>query len=221
MCETVDFYREYEKKYSCEFSNTLRAHRSQLFQFITNFTIAHARLKFDRNFCSQNEIKFKNISFRSILEKFVTIKKNKFSDVTELKNEISFFNLSKSTLIFLPLKWESFFAKNKIESDNAKNCESDSSKNEEDNTENFQVKINFIKITQLFDKNDANSKKNKIPNLKSQSGFCYQRPVKFKTIRFDKTMSRIFRLLPLNLGGRGYRFNMTLESRISRFKLIK
>ena len=60
---------------------------------------------------------------------------------------------------------------------------------------------------------------NKIPNLKSQSGFCYQRPVKFKTIRFDKTMSRISRLLPLNLGGRGYRFNMTLESRISRWKI--
>jgi hypothetical protein len=104
LCETVDFYREYEEKYSCKFSNTLRAHRSQLFQFITDFKIAQARLKFDRNFCSQNEIKFKNIFFKSILEKFVTIKKNKFSDVTELKNEISLFNLSKSTIIFLPLK---------------------------------------------------------------------------------------------------------------------
>ena len=111
----------------------------------------------------------------------------------------------------MPKNWESFFHENKSESDNANCRESDPSKIERDNFKNFE-------------QNDANLKKNPklfnsdfLPHFFWKTGFCSQRPFKFKTIRFAKTLSRTSILLALNLGGRGYRFNMTLESKISRF----
>ena len=48
LCETVDFYYEFEEKNSCEFSDSLRKNRSKLYKFITNLRIAQAALKFSK-----------------------------------------------------------------------------------------------------------------------------------------------------------------------------
>ena len=130
-----------------------------------------------------------------------------------MENEIEIFlTSSKSTLLFLPKKWESSFIKNKIESDNAKNCDSDSLKNEKDNAKNFEQNMNLknLNFNPAF-----------MPHFFQQNEFCSQPLLNFQTVRYDKIMSRTIKLIAPNLGGRGYRFRMTLESKISRFKLIK
>jgi hypothetical protein len=63
LCETVDFYYEFEEKNSCEFSDSLRKNRSKLYKFITNLTIAQAASK---------------LFVKSILDQFVIIKKITF-----------------------------------------------------------------------------------------------------------------------------------------------
>ena len=131
----------------------------------------------------------------------------------------------------MPKKRESFFSKNEIKSDNAKNCDSEASKNEEDNADNFEQnehKMNSKNETQFFSTNGPDFKKSKyvrkfnpafMPHSFSKKRFCSQRPLKIQNVQFDKTMSRTPKLLSSNLGGRGFRFNMTLESRISKFKI--
>jgi hypothetical protein len=52
--------------------------------------------------------------------------------------------------------------------------------------------------------------------------FCSSKFSNNLVFQFDKVMSRnTFSHVHINLGGRGHRFNMTLESRIPRFKNIK
>ena len=129
----------------------------------------------------------------------------------------------------LPEKSESFFSKNKPESDNAKKFESDSSKNEIEIVKNFNQKTNPPNETQFVIKNKTNLKKIKSSNKKrnpaftphffSKNGFFSQGSFNLKNVRFDKLMSRTPKILSSNLGGRGFRFNMTQESRISKFKI--
>ena len=52
----------------------------------------------------------------------------------------------KYAFIFLPKKWESSFETNRIESDNAKNCDSDFFKIEEDTTKKFGQEILDVKF---------------------------------------------------------------------------
>jgi hypothetical protein len=175
---------------------------------IAEATMAPSQLIFDK------KQELKNKFFKQIAQDFILVKiKNVFAN-NKLDIEISLI-LSNLKWICMPKNWESLFHENKSESDNANCRESDPSKIERDNFKNFE-------------QNDANLKKNPklfnsdfLPHFFWKTGFCSQRPFKFKAIRFDKTMSRTSRLLALNLGGRGYRFNMTLESKISRFKINK
>jgi uncharacterized protein YcgL (UPF0745 family) len=53
----------------------------------------------------------------------------------------------------------------------------------------------------------------------SKNRYRSQRPFYSKNVRFDTTMSRTPKILSSNLGGRVFRFNLTLESRISTFKI--
>ena len=238
--ETVDFYYEYKEKMPGNFSNFLSKNKSKLCQILTDFVIAEAKMVQKNDFAT--EIKtIKNQFFHETMENFSLIKKLKFFEKTKPENEKDFF--SKSALILMPKQWESFFSKNKNGSDNAKNWESDLSKNERDNAGNFgqnehnlkkedvsetnfkttlELKkvqnLNFIKLT-YQSKNKYLFSMAFMSYFFSKTGFCQKRPSHLKFVRFDKNMSRTSKVLDVNLGGRGYRFNMTLESRISRFKI--
>ena len=127
----------------------------------------------------------------------------------------------------LPKKSESF--RNKLGLDNAKKCESHPSKNETDHVKKFDQKINSQNLNTIILRNEGNLKNIKkfktnfilafVPDFVARNGSHSQRPFNFEKVRFDKKMSRISKILSSNLGGRGFRFNMTQESRISRFKM--
>ena len=70
-----------------------------------------------------------------------------------IKNEPNECSIFEPEALILPKKRESFFSKNEIESDNAKNCDSEASKNEKDNAKNFEQnehKMNLKNETQFF-----------------------------------------------------------------------
>ena len=70
-----------------------------------------------------------------------------------IKNEPNECSIFEPEALILPKKRESFFSKNEIKSDNAKNCDSEASKNEKDNAENFEQnehKMNLKNETQFF-----------------------------------------------------------------------
>ena len=100
-------------------------------------------------------------------------------------------------------------------------------KNKKDNPKNSAKKI--LAAHQFFREKDENvneksNSQNKtnpafIPIFFSKNGYRPQRPFYFKNVRFDKTLSRTPKIISSNLGGRGFRFNMTLESRIPKFKI--
>ena len=147
---------------------------SKLNKIASNFVIAKATLvpsKF--NILEKNELK--NSYFRKITEDFILVKNAEIGEIKELANFVTPF---KNGNIFMPKNWESFFSK--VEKDNAE-------KFENEKIQKSQKIPFFIYFYQIKQKHG------------SKNGFCSQRPLNLKNVRFDKMMPRTSRLLLLNL----------------------